>query len=1040
MTKPRIAPLDNPSRSGYNKVSSSEQAGVRAAMQDGYGDSILRHGSLPSFVLHGHPPPGELQGDDIDTRGRKLRLSTGEGERGNSAYVSAADPSNFEALLKSDLYTGHVDLTRFVTQISWQSLTEAPYSNAAVTLSMPAYLANFVLHGRVERIDEKQAPNGSQRLDTTGFRVIEAGGWCSIRLPQKGQLAAEAPAVFFGRIIGVEVKTMMDGESGLLQSTVSLTCASFLYPYMVSEHRRAVKIEGKLKAVDRAAIHGSIVMGSGKKKKLVSSEATNEASVMFAAIEGLTDLSIAPSELLSKFVQRLGHFYLPSSLTGPVTVDLIKLGNNLTILNGDPVSLQNTPYTLASSYMDSIDGAAVRPEPRYLVQSIVNANTNMWDAISSIFKAQSPLIELFPVLIPLYTDVEDASTPVRTKAPETLVAALADDGQVITGQNGSTQYEVTPPISKEISPLARQLRAVPAIMYRYKPLPPDFDISNNSLGEGGRFGRTRVGKTPPYSQRYFGRRDHTKDLKPIINGYRYFEIDSRHVIGQSISWHDTKRINAVHVAPSYVLGELADGLLFGTGCTPVLDVVDINRNGLRMLSTKAPFYDFAKSKKKLKAGEIDLAASAHAERLYYTVGDGHMYGSGNVQCTYLNDPTLVCGVWVKINYGTGDYFRPMTGYLVAVTHTIEMDQTTGLPQASTNLNLERVSYGSVVPSVTLSDAPAASAPPARPQNPERKSVRRKTVPQTPPPIAPVSLPNQPSASTSEQSAAPELPADLRDTSRPAKVLPATQPAFTPEDPTVPNGAATVAPTSAPVQAAAERPAAQPSPDLAAFDVSDTDEVTPFAYREDGWRVFTTQRRQDSQYDEQGRLLPASYRLDMWFPYNTTEQFGISGNTSLRSLNHLDDVEGYQIEGALQGSGDRGILPRCYSFRFDQSTVPNTFIDNVQRVTDRDGGVLQRAEVIRSLGAAAPERGWIGLWNRDAREFRIEYQDGSFGIVAVPDETQFTRLLSDAIRLEAVTWVRVAFIGPADAAGSRQVRFLDSRYPNASALFSDGVIK
>lgn len=893
-------------------------------------------------------PPGNLDATQVD------RIAAFKDVQDHLKAGRAEDKEFYEALMNSDI-AADVDLGRFVTNVTWESLTEPPYSVASVTLNMPSSLAHYLFHGRLSQVSIEELKNrgqtqpGEKIYVTDGFRHIEAGGWCSIQ--------DEGGALFFGKITSITSRIVMDQRTGVPVSTFEMNCTNFLYPYMMGEHAKAVEIKEGLTKIDPAAMEGVGQVGAGN--------GVWKSPTMSALETYLKNPQTKASTLLSFFMREFGHFHLPPSLVG--TDDRFKkLGVNLRILDGSAKSSINTIYSLASSDIDSIDHVFVRPEPQYLARAFMANSQKIWDMISSIFRPDPSMIELFPVLIPIPKVANnEAHSAVQSEPLQNLTLDVLDP---VTLSDGTVEVGAT--LFDTVSPLAKALQAVPALVYRFKPMPPDFEISSNHLGNGGRFSQPVIPPTKPYAEQYFGVRDLTRDLKMAAKGYEYVTILDDYVLSQNLIWTDNVRVNAIHLAAPYENAEMADKLVFGVSSVPVFNTIDINRNGLRLRTGKTPFYRFATAAQ--KDPKLMIAASAHVERLYYTIGEGQSYANGQIECTYTLSKSLVAGVWAKIVYkdtrsararlreGLASQRpqvvgpRDLTFYITGISHVLSIDPATGKPSGRTILTVERATYGNRIPAVDLMQVSNAAIPVTPANSPARKKTRPTNSKRTPPVTT----------TPSKVKPVPKAPAV---NPNPVK--------FTPTDPTVPSAGAKVPPAAA-VQAAAQTPTPTPTTSRTvpppsyrswAGDARAAGYEESFAQQlrySNRWRLFDP-----NQFDDPAR---AEYGDDGVTRYYL-------GHNPSQSLVFYDRVK------ALDH-------PRRNKFSiYDQSTTTDAtkypaVAYNYEYITDTGElrtGVNRAGALLRSneINNSSAGRGWIAAWDLTRNLYRIHWQDGSFSIVS-----------------------------------------------------------
>lgn len=768
-------------------------------------DGVMNAVKLPSFVLHGFKVPERLfPSQDMLTDLSILDilpfLSTGQeqelkkldpirlnqynanffGEEGSPVQpynvykkvkelTAKGDRELADRLFNLDLM-GNIDLTRFVVGVNWENTTKPPFGNGVVRLKMPAILANYLLHGSYADIEWKTSPKKTIAISQTdGFKHIQAGGWCSIRfnyewqeqLIEFGSATIDLSGndtyrtAFFGKIVDITMETTTASNGGQY-TIIDLTLSTFLQPYFVGEHRKTSNTLLSDLNIDHAAM---TIDGSATRTNAAGAEVPVSTSQVITDLVNRVSQAHTTDviEMLAIVLQAFGHAELPTTLVqdekniATIVNKPRRLGDNIIVMGGDPSSTVGTPYTLASSMIDSINNSNILMSPKYFIPALIGVNQTLWGMITAMFQNDEDLVELFPVLIPLphdyaQTRYDDAMRTGQTESipstpKSTAVKNPYDMLEVEAHYEEQSKSKVKEGFDADNSiftladktALAGALNAVPALVYRLKPLQPDFDGSKEALEE--KYPTALLDAESSFFSQYFGKRDNFTDLK-TQKGSRYLEINADYIVSQRLTWSERDRVNFVHIAPNEI--NIGVGEAFGVECVPVANVVDINRNGLRVALRNAPFTSVVN---KGQAVNNQLSLSAYAERLYYIVGEGHAYARGQIVCTYLPNPNIVAGLWVRFNYsepqdGTDyTYFRQkrgLCGYITAVSHILEMDQRTGQPKGTTILTIERASYGGRICRPTLKAVPI-SAKVARPSEDEsRQKVRPKTIPSTEP--------------------------------------------------------------------------------------------------------------------------------------------------------------------------------------------------------------------------------------------------------------------------------------------------------------------
>jgi len=754
----------------------------------------LSHSNLPRVFLHGFTPPPNLRPegfdkseypDDItdissmiadlpalysDAWFQDPTQDLTEIPAPRAATVAGRhlgitmDPTR--QLVNSDL-SQDIDLTRFVVTVQWENLTTAPYGNSTVVMRMPSALVNYLFHGELSDMIPVEKASGAPSttgVQIDGFRHIKAGGWMSIRMPYlyqnrdstlnvspKGSVnmnagASSHRAVFFGQILSLNIKFART-ERGSFESIVTMTCGSYIYPLTVSETRRTYKKIDGVADIESGAIYE---WNDGKHPVIESLKGGGK--VRSDEIYGVLEF----------FLNNFGYMSLPTSLAPMQSIGGKKveqrLGDNIGII-GDLVETSfGTIYEANAADINTVRGI---PSHYYYSQVFSQKAQSVWGMIQTLFQPNMDLIELFPVLVPLDSDGSPLSTASGFGA--SAASTESDDGNRVINSE-----EIV--LKKD---LIRNLKAIPYLVYRLKPLPPGFRLSGKEVNAiNHRFLGTRnqlVGET------------HHEEFNGVgVKGDKmsYIHINEQTVLAMDLTWTEADRVNATFFGIPNSNAGVAENLLFGINSVPVFNAEDINRYGLRMMTADTPFtseYVSLKSESEKAAqssrrrlsrqeraeikardeqakAEIKkfntIAASASAERLYYLVGEGHYYASGTITLAYTPNPELLAGIWCETffmrkssanDYTTGfvagsgspaqagsQGAKPLRYYVLGVSHLVEIDQATGRPSGTTTLQIERASYGGRMPMVNLKAVAPQTAPERKPNPAKTKPKRTKT--------------------------------------------------------------------------------------------------------------------------------------------------------------------------------------------------------------------------------------------------------------------------------------------------------------------------
>lgn len=665
-------------------------------------EQIFNAVRLPLVYLHGFSQP-EFKGTPIKTPEDKRtedEIKRFEDDGTTKPETDAADKSvqvvgkksktpetrRYEELLGNDI-SGDINISKFVVGCSWSHTIKPPFGTANITLVLPTELANFLLHGDIAVLGA--ADNDTTRRNTSArFRHIQAGGWMSIALPHAIQdlmfksadsYTDKGTAVFFGKIVNIDLTNTVSA-AGAHITTVSLSCSTWMYPYFASEHRLTPMRKGE---VDR--VHDSAI------GTLFDDKEKQTDGLIQKAVESLKNLD-HPIKTLKILVQGLGHFKLPDTLGGKLSRkksgELHDLGSVINYIgdwdeqkDGEDTywlldkQLLGTPYSQTTGAGDVIVGA---PIPSNNFKAIFSRTTTMWQMLENMFIGNKDLVELFPVLIPYHKKLSEQA------------------GQSDPAASASTK-------------LRDAIGATPYLVYRLKPLQPDFDITEKVLNEryqdrlGGAAKGIVSGETN-YQKYFITKEEASSDIAG-----KYIDISKQVVISEQLQWSDSDRYNATHMTDPFRNESAADLNLFNIGTSvAVLNPNDINLNGLRTYTSTIPF-----TRAKIKGSDDLIASGAFTERAYFTLGEGHAYAKGTITCQFLSTPDLVPGVWAKILDDRKDEIgirSNLVFYIEDVRHEVSVNPGTGAATGRTTLTISRASYGDRIPIVKLGDTPTVEVP------------------------------------------------------------------------------------------------------------------------------------------------------------------------------------------------------------------------------------------------------------------------------------------------------------------------------------------
>lgn len=698
-------------------------------------------------------PPLYRETEDLETADGEVIGQVGRsGEAAvNAGYLGLDILDGDKEYFRTDLDAA-LDLTKFMTSCAWETMTTIPYANATVGLRMPLQLAHYLFHGESADLFSPGGANPSRpafRVGASGFRYIEAGGWVSIRFPYLwkddvgGKSGSEYRTVFFGKVLAINMKAVVDTDS-IFNCAVTLTLGSFIQPLTTGESRKTYRRLDKIAEIDPAA------MGS---------YSTENNIILKALVRQLRDMrsgerGVDMYDSLRYMIKSLGHMELPTDLCprkGALN-RAQRLGDNIYVMGEYQDTTVNTIYAINAADINTVIG---RPEERYFTASFMSQQTTCWGIIQSMFQPSTELIELFPVIIPL------------DPTGNALARGSGGGGEHVATSEGTISSEG----QWRNTDLVNGLKSVLYIMYRYKPMPPNFygdARAVNAANLRSKGVRDRVeGKTN--HETFFGTHD-TQVTQRVFNddpeirrrlkagesvqmtpenthveivgnnwNPEFVYVNEDQIISIDLTWSDLNRVNAVNMSLPFAEGSTGADNLFGVECIPVFNQHDINRNGLRMRNLHTPFASNATAEHIRNFNRN--ASSGMAERLYYLVGEGHAYAEGAIQLVYTPNPNLTAGIWCashfKADLGRGNDLnfivgsggaeavnqsKPLTYYVTSVKHEISIEPETGAPSGTTTLTVERASFGNRIPAISLNQV-TRQTPPAPPRD-ESRTQRR----------------------------------------------------------------------------------------------------------------------------------------------------------------------------------------------------------------------------------------------------------------------------------------------------------------------------
>ena len=659
--------------------------------------SAVTTGGLPRLFLHGFTPPIKAADHPANIQEYINNLPPLYKDLKEQPFTQVSRISNPDnkTLLHCDLHK-EIELTRFITELSWEVKTEIPYANCGVTLRMPSALVSFLFHGR---------PSDNTFIDAAAaFRHIEAGGWMSVKVPvstddRESHLRAglgEDRAVFFGRIQTIQITNAAE-DNGIFNTTVRLTCTSFIHSFTLAEARKTpLRVDG-IQNIDPLAI--------------TESDSVNNPIVQaINRFDEQEDTSVAVA--LRFFIQNFGYFELPTSLAGNQGGKAPRLGDHIFIMGDAERTFLHTVYKAQIGTTEIIKG---RPAKSALSQAMQNPKVTLWNLLTGLFIPETNIMEMFPTLIPI--DLVEGTSNRGAKDAESV------------GGGGATPKAKGDSFNRIVhSKLVRNLGAIPALVYRYKPLPPGFEVDKKSLNKSYKELGLEQNAHTTFSEEFYAKNPGALGITepnfyPNFGTTDYLVIPGETIVREVLTWNDSDRVNAVSYAQPYASASGGDLLLFGVDCVPVFNAVDINRHGLRVRTGATPFVAVGSAEQQRIYNSI--ASSATAERVYFTIGEGHAYAKGTIDLIYTPNPNLTAGIWVKVKYSSAPNAVSLYAYVHTVSHRVSIDPRSGKPKGLTTLVVERASYGNRIPAVQYKQVKLQTAK-ERPTSGTRQTTRQKT--------------------------------------------------------------------------------------------------------------------------------------------------------------------------------------------------------------------------------------------------------------------------------------------------------------------------
>jgi hypothetical protein len=534
-----------------------------------------------------------------------------------------------------------MELADFITSVSVNSSIAPPYGSLAVNLSLTAKEAHSFLGGvGSHSMDAMRDP--SLRTDYD-FRNLCSGAWVVLKADNNRFADFDSKALsFFGKVSSVSVTQM--ANDGVPLFMVALTCTSFFEPLIMNEIKQTLRRDKSIEGIHSSAIFATSDYTAGFLKSLMDDFALKTAS--------------QPSLFLKKVINTLVTIDLPASLT----FDLNRprtwytLGDLIQVVDGSTEEMGK--YGMRGADVDVIKGKILNSYQGSAVNNMTHASV-----IEQMFRPMPELMEMFAHMV--YLSDEELKT----------LAVKYNDKAIIN--------------------VYKRIGGIPVIVYRYRPVypyaPPT--AQGNLIRERALDSRakSRPGKTA--AEEFFGEMEAVPFSPSESTGQIYIVSAAHEIVNLQYSTNESERLNYVFVEQAFTNGQAQNSNLARNNARPTLNVKDINRHGLRSMSTHTPFISTSDDKEDRKSFNLE-AANAIAERIYHTLGMGHQFLSGQMTITTQLQSSLFnvpVGSWATFPDVGG---QPFTCYITDITIISTGGEVT---TTSTIVTFERGHYGLLAP-------------------------------------------------------------------------------------------------------------------------------------------------------------------------------------------------------------------------------------------------------------------------------------------------------------------------------------------------------
>jgi len=515
--------------------------------------------------------------------------------------------------------------------------------------------------------------------------------------------------IFFGVLTNINQLYEIDPDTGLGVFNVTLRCKSFIYSLGKSDYlpQMPERQIGLLKDAEPNALNQfrykitpsgyNYFTKYGIPKTLnrilktpdyyINLASQYSTGTQLASQDDKTLINV--KQQMTKIIRAFGNNYIPAEFHSG---DVELYGESAEIIDEiDGSVLSPNGFLTIGAIINVVTEQSHLPEScsyrQFLpVKSVIgniiqgfktfgNNRTQAWNLLNGTFVPDSNLYEFFPLLVPItnYSEIELA------QAVDTATQNLVKNNKPI------------PPFQLyKISEVIRQfyidLGAIPCVVYRLKPLDPDFPINikaykkllsdtvdanamlfqmgEATMSESNRFGtqiQEHIAKNITFSSEtlFFDTADNDKIVDEFGTTTSMMNqdacvVEALPVINMddvvSIDWNndENERINAVIVNPIQQESDVSTTVLMDTYGGKVFQWYAILMDGIRLYHLETPFVETAISEKRISKKYCE----ALAERIYSIYGEGNKKSFGQIVIKGEIDERILKGSWIRLDFSS----------------------------------------------------------------------------------------------------------------------------------------------------------------------------------------------------------------------------------------------------------------------------------------------------------------------------------------------------------------------------------------------------